>query len=363
MTPSVTAVRMTGSGRESLPLLVLGPSLGTSASRLWRRCAEGLTDVFDVVAWDLPGHGHNRAVPEEDFTLAELAAGVLAVVDDILDQRDEHGGQFFVAGDSVGGAVACQLLLDAPGRVGAAAALCAAARFATPDAWRDRIARVEASGTAGLVDQQAVRWFGPGFAAREPATAAALLDDLRATEDGGYVGVCRALTTYDVRVRLGEIGAPLLVVAGADDRTAPPARELAEGVAGSRFVSLPGVGHLAPVEAPEETARLLREHFLGAAPSVGRGGRSRSVELEQFVADHEAGRVTSAPGLDPRTRAMVTLTTLVAHGDLEGFESHLVDAGLALEEVKGLLMQTALHGGVASAAAAFDLAEQVLGDE
>ena len=39
------------------PLLVLGPSLGTSARTLWGACAERLTDRFHVVAWDLPGHG------------------------------------------------------------------------------------------------------------------------------------------------------------------------------------------------------------------------------------------------------------------------------------------------------------------
>ena len=77
MIPSITVVRMTGARhRSELPLLVLGPSLGTSAATLWTACAAGLTDAFDVVAWDLPGHGHNRGVPEEPFTMAELAAGV-----------------------------------------------------------------------------------------------------------------------------------------------------------------------------------------------------------------------------------------------------------------------------------------------
>ena len=80
--PSITAVRLTGAAhRAELPLLVLGPSLGTSAATLWTHCAAGLTDVFDVVAWDLPGHGYNHTVPDESFTMAELAQGVLRVVD------------------------------------------------------------------------------------------------------------------------------------------------------------------------------------------------------------------------------------------------------------------------------------------
>lgn len=128
MTPSITAARMTGSAhRAELPLLVLGPSLDTSAMTTWSACATDLTEGFDVVAWDLPGQGHNRSVPQEPFTLAELASGVLAVVDDILEQREDAGGRFFYAGDSVGGEVGLRLLLDAPGRVAAAVVLGASA--------------------------------------------------------------------------------------------------------------------------------------------------------------------------------------------------------------------------------------------
>src|SRR5690606_7495185 len=118
--PGVTAVRMTAArDRDGLPLLVLGPSLGTTATTLWTATAAGLTDAFDVVAWDLPGHGHNRSVPEEPFTMAGLAAGVLGVVDDLLTARGEPRASFFHAGDSVGGAVGLQLMLDAPDRVAA----------------------------------------------------------------------------------------------------------------------------------------------------------------------------------------------------------------------------------------------------
>ena len=169
MKPSITAVRMTGARhRAELPLLVLGPSLGTSAATLWAPCAAaGLADAFDVVAWDLPGHGHNRAVPDEPFSIAELAAGVLHVVDDILAER---GGDdtFFYAGDSVGGAVGLQLLLDAPTRVAAAVLLCTGAKIGSHESWTGRMAQVSMSGTPVMVSGSAERWFGAGFLEREP---------------------------------------------------------------------------------------------------------------------------------------------------------------------------------------------------
>ena len=43
-------------------LLLLGPSLGTSATTLWAAAAKRLADHCHVVGWDLPGHGRNRAV-------------------------------------------------------------------------------------------------------------------------------------------------------------------------------------------------------------------------------------------------------------------------------------------------------------
>src|SRR3954469_24597341 len=130
MIPSIAAARLSGArNRAELPLLVLGPSLGTSATTLWSECAAGLTDAFDLIAWDLPGHGHNYAVPDQPFTMVELAEGVLRVVDDVLVERGDAGGSFLYAGNSVGGAVGLQLLLDQPGRVTAAALLCTGAKI------------------------------------------------------------------------------------------------------------------------------------------------------------------------------------------------------------------------------------------
>jgi pimeloyl-ACP methyl ester carboxylesterase len=62
--PTITGIQLGGS--PDLPLLVCGPSLGTSATALWSPVATLLADDFHVVAWDLPGHGGNRTVPSHD---------------------------------------------------------------------------------------------------------------------------------------------------------------------------------------------------------------------------------------------------------------------------------------------------------
>jgi 3-oxoadipate enol-lactonase/4-carboxymuconolactone decarboxylase len=103
--------------RAELPLLVLGPAVGSSATTLWSACAADLADSFDLLAVDLPGQGYNVAPSDEAYSTAELAHGVLAVVDDVLTERGELDGPFAYAGVGVGGAVGSQLQLDASERV------------------------------------------------------------------------------------------------------------------------------------------------------------------------------------------------------------------------------------------------------
>jgi len=230
--------------------LVLGPSLGTSADACWGACAALLRDELDVVAWELPGHGADRGGAPDGLTIADLAARVLEQVD----------GPFLYAGDSVGGLVGLQLLLDAPERVTGAVLCCTGAKIGDDEIWRDRVAQVRASGTASLVTATVGRWFADGFLEREPARASALLHALRDADDEGYIAVCGAIAAFDVRGRLAEITTPVVAVAGAEDAVTPTAglTEIADGVQDGRVVVIDGAAHQAPAERPEEVAEIIR---------------------------------------------------------------------------------------------------------
>jgi 3-oxoadipate enol-lactonase / 4-carboxymuconolactone decarboxylase len=392
--PAITAVRLTGAAhRAQLPLLVLGPSLGTSAATLWTECAAGLTDAFDVVAWDLPGHGYNHSVPDESFTMAELAEGVLRVLEEILAQRDELGGSFAYAGDSVGGCVGLQLLLDHPTRVSSAVLLCTGAKIGDANVWGGRVGQVSVSGTSVLVSASAERWFAPGFLDRRPETGAALLHALQDADDQGYIQVCEALADFDVRDRLGEIEAPVLAVAGSADGVTPVEnhQQIADGVRRGRLVELDGVAHLAPAEAPAEVARLIRQHVLGepepGEPSslgerydagmvvrrevLGDAHVDRATanttdftrDFQEFITDYAWGGVWTRPGLDRRSRSLITLTALIARGHHEELAMHVRAArtnGLTDDEIKELILQSAIYCGVPDANTAFRIAQRVL---
>ncbi|WES63331.1 alpha/beta fold hydrolase [Microbacter sp. GSS18] len=244
-------------GYADAPLLVLGPSLGTSTV-LWDTVVPRLAERHRVVAWDLPGHG--AAPPASGpFTIGEIAD---AVADALRTHEHEH---FRYAGVSFSGAVGLELMLRHPGMVDGAALLCTAARFGEPEGWHERAAEVRASGTSALTVGSAQRWFAPGSMAREPELTARLLQALQDTDDESYALCCEALAGYDVRDRLGEIETPVLALWGEFDEVTPePALvEIAEGVQEGAVAWIADAAHLPPVEQPAAVAKVLGEFFAG----------------------------------------------------------------------------------------------------
>jgi alpha-beta hydrolase superfamily lysophospholipase len=108
MAPELTFSRLTGD-QTADQVLVVGPSLGTSVAALWTRCASYLESHFEVLGWDLPGHGRSRAATAE-FSMADLASSVREGADEVAEARP-----VWYAGVSLGGAVGLRLALD-PGR-------------------------------------------------------------------------------------------------------------------------------------------------------------------------------------------------------------------------------------------------------
>jgi 3-oxoadipate enol-lactonase/4-carboxymuconolactone decarboxylase len=384
-TPRITGVELAGG--PSLPLLVLGPSLGTGAVSLWGAVAARLGSAFHVIGWNLPGH--DGAPVGEPFTIAELAAGVQAYIDGVRRARADDR-PYAYAGDSVGGAVGLRLLLDSPGALGSTALLCTGAKIGDADAWHQRAATVRASGTPTQVTGSAQRWFAPGFLERRPGVATALLGVLRDTDAEGYAQTCDALAAFDVRDRLGEITVPVLAVAGAYDVVTPPdtLRRLTSAVRDGRLVVLDDVGHLAPAEDPEAVARLLRDHIAGTPPgreSAYAAGTAMRVavlgeehvaratagitdvtrDFQDLITRYAWGDIWARPGLLPRDRSIAVLTALVAGRHFDELEFHLRAAlrnGLTRQEIIEVLLQTAIYVGVPAANTAFAVANRVLNE-
>jgi 3-oxoadipate enol-lactonase len=244
-------------GPTGAPLLLLGPSLGTSTI-LWDAAVPALARHHRVVSWDLPGHG--RSAPAvAPFTMAELAEAVSRLI-------DRYGsGPVAYAGVSMSGCVGLELLLSHPEQVSAAAILCSGAVIAAQEGWWDRATQVRAQSTSSLIIGSAGRWFAPGSIAAHPRHTGLLLHALQDADDESYALCCEALANFDLRARLGEIRVPVMAVWGAYDEVSPErsAREIAEGVRDGRAREIPNASHLAPVDDPDAVVGVLQEFFTG----------------------------------------------------------------------------------------------------
>jgi pimeloyl-ACP methyl ester carboxylesterase len=253
----LTATPLAGSS-SAAGVLIVGPSLGTSAEALWTACAAMLP--FEVVGWDLPGHGRSRPAAGA-FSVPDLADAVRH-----LAQASSGGRDTWYAGVSLGGAVGLELALD-PGPFGAVAVVASAAKIGDAEGWRERADLVRREGTEAVVAGSAVRWFAPGFTAREPAVTAALLASLSGTDRESYALACEALASFDLRDRVAARKVPLLVAAGQHDPVVPPGQ--ARSAAPDAFAVIPGCGHLPPAEDPAAVAGLLTSFFTSAKGDAG----------------------------------------------------------------------------------------------
>lgn len=257
--------RFTGGDK---PILIVGPSLGTSVEALWGPAVPYLEPHFLLVGWDLPGHGRSEA-SQGPFTMEDLADGVEAMLTRLIqDHRIPETTPILAAGVSIAGAVSLTLALRPQTRLNRLAVMCSAAKIGTPESWAERAELVEKAGTPTMVEGSAQRWFAPGFMANQGAVATAVLSSLQYTDRHSYAHACHALGGYDLTSKLKDVAHPLLLVHGAHDKVCPP--DEAEVIirasprdAEIASVTMGEVAHLAPAEAPEETAQLLVE-FLNA---------------------------------------------------------------------------------------------------
>lgn len=259
-------------GPADAPLLVLGPSLGTSMT-IWQAQLPALSRLYRVVSFDLPGHGGSPSAllsaPEPGGTTVEdLARLVLGLVDHLGRDR------FHYAGISLSGAVGAHLAVQHADRVASLGLICSSAHFGPPEPWRERAALVRLKGTEPLLATSPGRWFADPRTAETPL-GRALLRNLADADPVGYAACCDALAAYDLRPDLARITAPTLVVGGSHDLATPldHARELANGIPRARLETV-AAGHLA-VERPDAVQAALTT-FLPAAQVPPAGDHHRA---------------------------------------------------------------------------------------
>ncbi len=172
--------------------------------------------------------------------------------------------RFALAGHSMGGYIAFEIMRQAPGRVAKLALINTQARADAPEATarrRSQIARAQAGEFHAVLDD-----LFPGFvhpARREDARLRQLVHDMG--DDVGADAFVRQQTAVigrpNSRSILAWIKCPTLVLTGDEDNTIPNSlsKEMADGIHGAKLTIIPHCGHLPQPEQPEATANALVE--------------------------------------------------------------------------------------------------------
>jgi 4-carboxymuconolactone decarboxylase len=91
-----------------------------------------------------------------------------------------------------------------------------------------------------------------------------------------------------------------------------------------------------------------------------------TAEFQDLITRYAWGEIWSRPGLDRRIRSAITLTALVALGRFDELAMHVRAAlrnGLTDDEIKEVLLQSAIYCGIPAANSAFAVAQRALEGE
>jgi pimeloyl-ACP methyl ester carboxylesterase len=226
--------------RSPVPLLLL-PGL-TNDARMWRSVTSALEEDADASVGDLRTRD----------TMTALAADVLARA----PQR------FAVAGLSMGGYCALEIMRQAPQRVLGLALVDTSARPDTPESKANRDKQIERARNdyPGLVEELLPKWIYPSRLSDPDVAGVARAMALDAGPEIFMRQQRAIMSRADSRPLLAAIRCPTVVVCGRDDTLMPMEihEELASGIAGSTLEVIDTCGHLSPLERPAAVSDALR---------------------------------------------------------------------------------------------------------
>lgn len=252
--PDGTACRR--DGPRGGPAVVLIHGLGLNMD-VWQWTRPALSDRYDVISYDLYGHGQSAAPPARPglALFSEQLAGVL----------DAHGvGRAAIVGFSLGGMICRRFARDHPDRAGALVILNSPHRR-SPEAQAailKRVAQAREEGPRATVEAALTRWFTDDFRRANPDMMQMVRGWVLANDPAIYPEIYRVLaegideiTGPRPRLRL-----PALAITGDEDFGNGPemTRAIAAEIDGGRALILPGLRHMALAQDPDAVNRPLR---------------------------------------------------------------------------------------------------------
>jgi pimeloyl-ACP methyl ester carboxylesterase len=221
----------------------------SAASYMWRKTAEALAGRFQVVTWDIRGHGRSASPGDPALYSRAAATGDMAAILDAVGAE-----RAILMGHSLGGYLSLAFHVEHSERVGALVLIGTGPGYRNAESregWnRQAEARAryfEIRGLAGLDSPEA-----HGNEHRSAAGLASAARGILAQQDGL------------VLENLPDIRIPVLIMIGADDTPFLAASEYMEKrIPNARRVVLAGAGHMTNLDQPEAFQQALEEFLTG----------------------------------------------------------------------------------------------------
>jgi 3-oxoadipate enol-lactonase len=229
-------------------------ALGLDLS-IWEHQVEEFGRDNDVICVDLPGHGLSSP------TLGRPTFPSLALIlEDFLTGLSISSVD--VVGISIGGMVAQALAVTAPTVVRSLTLVATNCTFSEEVRHilqkRGLFARLE--GMETITPLHLERWFPADFRAKHPHVIDRLRKILLSNNKDFHADMWDMVSTLDFEARLAAVICPVLIIAGQDDPSAPPAsgQLIADCVPDATLHVMPQCVHFPPIEYPVEFNTLLR---------------------------------------------------------------------------------------------------------
>ena len=218
----------------------------------------GLLEDADAFEMVIAGLSDVATCVVADMTRADTIPGLAK---EALAQAPD--GKFLLAGHSMGGYVALEVMRQAPGRVAKLALLNTHARPDTPESTenRRRLMALADRDFEQVVNTLMPRLMTAGHQEDPILTGIIGAMALAVGKENFKRQETAIIGRIDSRPHLKDIRVPALVVAAREDQLMPVEilKELADGIPGARLAIVEDSGHMASLEQPEEVTRLLRE--------------------------------------------------------------------------------------------------------
>ncbi|MCP3477014.1 alpha/beta hydrolase [Bradyrhizobium sp. CCGUVB1N3] len=254
---------------DAVPLVFLHGIGG--AARAWRHQLATFGSRFRAIAWDMPGYGGSKPLPE--VSIAALAEAL----QEFLQQTEAK--EPVLVGHSIGGMIVQQWLTQHPQAARAVVLAQTSPAFGKADGdWQKsfiaaRLGPLDRGATMSSLAPSLVK----ELVGENPDTKGmdVARDCMASVPEASYRAMMLALIGFDRRSALRDIAVPTLLLSGSRDNNAPAPMmaKMAGYIPAARYVEISGVGHLANLERPDAFDAAIDDFLISSAAKTQAGGQ------------------------------------------------------------------------------------------